>query len=62
MKIYRRDLKVHYSIFDKTGKQLYGDVAVSHFGSNTNEVKEIINENFQTISDYILKSFNTVLN
>lgn len=62
LKIYRRDLKVHYSIFDKTGKQLYGDVAVSHFGSNTNEVKEIINENFQTISDYILKSFNTVLN
>ena len=62
LKIYRRDLKVHYSIFDKNGKQVYGDVAVSHFGSNTNEVKEIINENFQTISDYILKSFNTVLN
>lgn len=60
LKIYRRDLKVHYSIFDKTGKQLYGDVAVSHFGSNTNDVNEIINENFPTISEYILASLNKV--
>ena len=58
LKIYRRDLKVHYSIFDKTGKQIYGDVAVSHFGSNTNDVNEIISENFPAISDYILKSFD----
>jgi hypothetical protein len=60
LKIYRRDLKIHYSIFDKTGKQLYGDVAVSHFGSGTNDVNEIINENFPSISDYILNSFNKV--
>ncbi len=58
LKIYRRDLKIHYSIFDKSGKQIYGDVAVSHFGSNTNDVNEIINENFHVISDYILKSFD----
>ena len=58
LKIYRRDLKIHYSIFDKTGKQIYGDVAVSHFGSNTNDVNEIINENFPSISNYILTSFN----
>ena len=61
LKIYRRDLKIHYSIFDKTGKQIYGDVAVSHFGSNTNDVNEIINENFPTISNYILTSFNKVV-
>ena len=61
LKIYRRDIKIHYSIFDKTGKQLYGDVAVSHFGSRTNDVNEIIKENFPTITDYILRSFNKVI-
>ena len=61
LKIYRRDLKIHYSIFDKSGKQIYGDVAVSHFGSNTNDVNEIINENFPSISNYILTSLKKVV-
>jgi len=60
LKIYRRDIKVHYSIFDKTGKQLYGDVAVSHFGTNTNDVNEIMKENFPSISNYVLNSFHKV--
>jgi hypothetical protein len=62
MKIYRRDIKIHYSIFDKSGKQVYGDVAVSNFGSNTNDVNVIMKENFPSISDYILKSFNKAVN
>jgi hypothetical protein len=57
LQIYRRDLKVHYSIFDKTGKQVYGDVAVAYFDSNSNDVKDISQKNFPAISDYILKSF-----
>lgn len=60
LKIYRRDLKIHYTIFDKKGKQLYGDVAVSHFASNSNDVNEIISQNFPAISDYILASLNKV--
>jgi hypothetical protein len=60
MKIYRRDVKVHYSIFDKSGKQIYGDVAISYFGSNTNDVDEIAKENFPGISNYVLQSFNRV--
>jgi hypothetical protein len=60
LKIYRRDLKVHYSVFDKNGKQLYGDVAVSSFDSNTNDVNEIGKKNFPVISGYILRSFNKV--
>jgi hypothetical protein len=60
LKIYRRDLKIHYSIFDRNGKQLYGDVAVSHFGTNTNDVKEICRENFPGIAKYILASFDKV--
>jgi hypothetical protein len=58
LKIYRRELMVHYSIFDKSGKQIYGDVAVSNFESNTNDVKEIANKNFPSIAKYILDSFN----
>jgi hypothetical protein len=60
LKIYRRDLMVHYSIFDKTGKQVYGDVAVSHFGSNSNDVNQIAAENFPSISDYVLNSMNRI--
>jgi hypothetical protein len=62
LKIYRRDLKVHYSIFDRHGKQVYGDVAVAHFESNANDVNEIIDKNFPQISDYILKSFSRAIN
>lgn len=57
LQIYRRDLKVHYSIFDKTGKQIYGDVAVAYFDSNSNDVMEISAKNFPVISEYILESF-----
>jgi hypothetical protein len=60
LKIYRRDLMVHYSIFDKKGKQVYGDVAVSHFDSNSNDVKEISSKNFPQISKYILASLDKV--
>ena len=60
MKIYRRDLKVHYTIFDRNGKQLYGDVAVSNFESNSNDVNEIMKKNFPGISAYILASLDKV--
>ncbi len=56
LKIYRRQLKVHYSVFDATGKQLYGDVAVVDFPSNTNDISEIMRGTFPKISDYIVKS------
>jgi hypothetical protein len=61
MKNYRRDFKIHYTIFDKTGKQIHGDVAVSHFESNANDVKEIIDKNFPAIANYILQSLNTAI-
>lgn len=60
LKIYRRDVKVHYSIFDKSGRQLYGDVAVAYFDSNSNDVQEIIENNFPAISNYVVNSFERV--
>ena len=58
LKIYRRDLKVHYSIFNKSGKQIYGDVAIASFDTNTNDVKEINSKYFPVIANYILTSFS----
>lgn len=50
---FERDIKVHFSIFDATGKQLAGDVAIAHFSSNTNDLTEIIRNNFPIISEYL---------
>lgn len=56
LKIYQREIKVHYTIFDKKGNQVYGDVAVVQFPSNENRVDEIVKQNFPKISDYVLGS------
>ncbi len=56
LKIYEREIKVHFSVFDKYGKQLAGDVAVSLFPSNSNDPGEIMTGNFPSISSYIANS------
>lgn len=60
LKIYRRDLKIHYSIYNKRGERLYGDVAVIHFPSNENNVDKIIDQNFPKIADYVFNSLKKV--
>jgi len=50
---FERDIKVHFSIFDASGKQLAGDVAIAHFSSNTNDLTEIMRNNFPIISEYL---------
>ncbi len=50
---FERDIKVHFSIFDYTGKQLAGDVAIAHFSSNTNDITEIMKNNFPVVSEYL---------
>ncbi|GIV33125.1 MAG: hypothetical protein KatS3mg031_0660 [Chitinophagales bacterium] len=50
---FERDIKVHFSIFDYTGKQLAGDVAIVHFPSSTNDITEIMKNNFPVISEYL---------
>ena len=60
LKIYQREFKVHYSVFDRSGRQVYGDVAVMKFPSNSNDVNEIIAGNFPGISDHIISSVKKV--
>jgi hypothetical protein len=50
---FERDIKVHFSILDYTGKQLAGDIAIVHFPSNTNDITEIMRNNFPIIADYL---------
>lgn len=50
---FERDIKVHFSIFDHTGRQLAGDVAIVHFPSNTNDVTTIMRDNFPVIAHYL---------
>lgn len=60
MKIYRRDLKIHYTIYNHRGEALYGDVAVVHFPSNENNVDKIVEQNFGKVADYVFNSLKKV--
>lgn len=51
--IYERDIKIHYSVFDSEGMQLYGDVASVRFPSNSNEIGTIMTKNFPVLSESI---------
>ena len=51
--VFEREVMVHFSIFDKTGKQLYGDVVTVVFPSNTNDLDTIIRSNFPLVADYL---------
>lgn len=53
---YERDVKVHYTIFDKDGTQLWGDVAVSHIPYKIDDINEIIKITFPSISDVLLSN------
>ncbi|MFH1321542.1 MAG: hypothetical protein ABII90_12940 [Bacteroidota bacterium] len=53
---YERDVKVHYTIFDQDGNQLWGDVAVSHISSKTDDIDEIMKIAFPSISDVLLSN------
>lgn len=50
---YMRDVTVHYTILDKTGKYISAGVATSQFSSKENEPKKIVSLNFSPIATYI---------
>ena len=51
--VFQREVRVHFSVFDKNAKQLYGDVVTVTFPSNTNNLNEIISSNFPLVSEYL---------
>lgn len=48
---FQRDLMVHYSLFDATGKQLAGGITEANFGSNSNDIMSIMKTNFPQLSE-----------
>jgi hypothetical protein len=57
-KIYERDIKIHYAVFDKNGEQIYGDVATVRFPSNSNEIETMMAKNFPVLGDAIRQSIS----
>ncbi len=59
--VYQREITVHYSIFDKNGKNISAGVATSHFSSKENEPKKIVSNNFSSIAAYITEKLSAAI-
>lgn len=51
---YERGFTIHYSIFDKTGKQIAGNRIYIDYNSNTNQIQKILADNMQRVADKII--------
>lgn len=50
---YAREITVHYTVLDKAGKKIGGDVIVIPYHSNENKIEQIVKDNFGLISTEI---------
>lgn len=55
--IYQREVRLHFSVYDKTGKQIAGNYAVSLIPTSTNHMDDIISNCFPQIAEGIAASF-----
>ena len=53
---YRRRLKVHYNVFTRDGKLVFGDVVSAKYNSTTNDINKVIQDNFGFLGEYIARS------
>ncbi|MDG1477819.1 MAG: hypothetical protein P8Q14_11780 [Vicingaceae bacterium] len=53
---YKREIKVHYTIFDNVGKELSSGAIKSRFSSNENDIDKIIRVQFPLIAERIVKN------
>lgn len=51
---YERGFTIHYSIFDKMGKQIAGNRIYIDYNSNTNNISKILADNMQRVADKIM--------
>ena len=58
---YQREVVVHYSILDKTGKTISAGIATSSFSSKENNPKKIVTQCFSPIATYIATKFIAVV-
>ena len=50
---YRREITVHYSIFDNSGKQLTAGIATNYFSPGLNDPKKIVDNHFTSVAKTI---------
>jgi hypothetical protein len=53
---HKRQIQVHYSIFDAKGKFLKGGVVVKNFSSSENNIKEIVKTHFPDLARQIVSN------
>lgn len=53
---YKREIKVHYTIYDNTGKEVSSGAIKSRFPSNQNDMNKIIKVQFPLIAQRIVKN------
>jgi hypothetical protein len=58
---YQRDVTVHYSIYNKMGKNILAGISTSHFNSKENDPEKIILHNFSPIASDIAAKFTTIV-
>ena len=59
--LYQREITVHYSILDKTGKTITAGIATSRFSSKENTPKKIVSQNFSPVATYISSKFSALV-
>lgn len=58
---YQREVTVHYSILDKTGKTISAGIATSRFSSKENNPKKIVSQCFSPIAANIATKFTAIV-
>ncbi len=53
---YKREIKVHYTIFDNAGEEVSGGAIKSRFSSNQNDIDKIIRVQFPLIAERIVNN------
>lgn len=56
-KIYKRELMLHFTVYDKDGKLIAGNFAKTFFPSNENSVNDIVSKQFPQLAQGIVNSF-----
>lgn len=58
---YQREVLVHYSILDNSGKIITAGISTSSFSSKINDPKKIVSLTFVPIATYIAAKFSTLV-
>lgn len=56
-KIYKREIMLHFTVYDKDGKLIAGNFAKTFFPSNENSVNGIVSKQFPQLAQGIVNSF-----